>query len=742
MADIVGAVAAIIAISETLSEAIKVSKELYKAPREIRMLEEEVQIFRDIIRTIDNAGTTSSDNVLSRPLRRAQEVANDAHILLTTRLLNKRLNRDRRIAWMRNRHKISSLRNKLKDVTDTISAAIGADLLSSTRQLNTSLAILQRQEIATHSLTFPQSQILSKIDTPPRIEQSESTPIHRFLPRYSTSWSIGFLSGHMSHRTPARVDRHSPQSRETDTDGGYGTHQTTPMGILECSKNFRPETYTSLEATPRLFSYADSQGLFTDFTRVIEYQMFYSASPRSWVRIDVSITVNPDSAYCESLTALTTSTKDGEDFSRWSNGLPFNLTKKLCSFLDQAQTEQDSYLGMWLGASEKLELSVRRPEFEAKEYLKGLTTTLHHRRCPIYPESKVIQQSLHTYIHNCEFIAYVDSRWASCWRFGSDKSQVDSLLYMLDALLCLRGTQGVGPLVGVVVDDVSGIVSGVLVEVPGKGNLNDVLTKPIDLGQRLSWCKQLVHIISALHSAGFVVGQLGQAPDSYTAVDANNNIVFRVLQTNFRYDALKGTLPPEYSHLGLTKGILQACPQTDIYHLGLLLWRIAANQHFEVKSAQLPPLGDEIPEDIRNIIAACREEDPNQRPPAWKLLEMFSRPYDEEYTAVVSPPVVEEQKEQNAQQSLTWKPKRPEECRNLFGVRVDCDLCRTRTTEHYFHCQICLAGDFDICQSCFKNGRHCFDESHSLREMRASKAEEKYHSFPRENGIREVLTKW
>ncbi|KAK6087068.1 protein kinase domain-containing protein [Seiridium cupressi] len=600
MADIVGAVAAIIAILETVAEAIKVSKELYKAPREICMLE---GVFKTNQLIFGNPRAGRCSYAFPSPFQEAKPVpdrCNPEHITI--------------------KHNLQSV---------------------------------------------------------------SSASIFEFL-----------------------VDR-----------------------------TFRPEIYTSLEATPRMFSYADSPGMSNDFTRVIEYQMFYSASPRSWVRVNVSVTLNPDSLLS---TDLVTSGTEIADFSRWSFGLPHNLTEKLCSFLDKSQVKQDSCMSLWLGATEKLALCVRQPEFQPAEYLKGLAETLRHRNCPLYPESSVIQQSLHTHIHNCEFIAYVDSRWVSCWRFGSDKSQVDSLLYMLDAFLCLRGTRGIGPLVGVVIDDTTGVVTGVMVEVPGKGNLNSVLTKPVEWRQRLVWCKQLIEIISEIHAAGFVVGQLGQAPTSFTAVDANNDIVFRVLQTTFAYDVETGTLPPEYRGKGLKKGFLKACPQTDVYHLGMLLWRLAANQHYEVKRAQLPELGDNIPQALKDIIAACRAEDPDQRPPAWRILEMFAPLDDKDNTALSDPPLARA----NVQKSLSWLPKRPEECRNLFGGQVDCDLCRTRSTEHYFHCQVCLRGDFDICRNCFSNGRHCFDESHYLREMRSSKPEEKYHSSPRENGRRDVTSKW
>ncbi|KAK9238329.1 hypothetical protein V1525DRAFT_425495 [Lipomyces kononenkoae] len=46
---------------------------------------------------------------------------------------------------------------------------------------------------------------------------------------------------------------------------------------------------------------------------------------------------------------------------------------------------------------------------------------------------------------------------------------------------------------------------------------------------------------------------------------------------------------------------------------------------------------------------------------------------------------------------------------------IRCDICnRDITTPTYYHCNDCQSGDFDICSSCIKEGRHCLDDSHHL----------------------------
>lgn len=107
----------------------------------------------------------------------------------------------------------------------------------------------------------------------------------------------------------------------------------------------------------------------------------------------------------------------------------------------------------------------------------------------------------------------------------------------------------------------------------------------------------------------------------------------------------EGQLLPEYHQSTHIEGSLPVLPHTDIYYLDLLLWRIVTIQAILLYSkaykdvtsasegepkntkpyvAKLPWLDEQVPQRLREIIAACFTEDPNKRPVAWELLKMFS----------------------------------------------------------------------------------------------------------------------
>jgi len=53
---------------------------------------------------------------------------------------------------------------------------------------------------------------------------------------------------------------------------------------------------------------------------------------------------------------------------------------------------------------------------------------------------------------------------------------------------------------------------------------------------------------------------------------------------------------------------------------------------------------------------------------------------------------------------------------NGSPAQVTCDNCSASilNTDVHFHCDICNYGDFDLCERCVRNGKHCFSQSHQL----------------------------
>lgn len=244
-------------------------------------------------------------------------------------------------------------------------------------------------------------------------------------------------------------------------------------------------------------------------------------------------------------------------------------------------------------------------------------------------------------------------------------------------------------------------------------------------------------------------------------------------------------LPPEYRQSASDEGFIPAFPSTDIYQMGLLIWRISRNDFSgfasqfckmagsttkadtactepHADSVQLLPPGEDTPHYLRQIIIACRAENPDERPAAWELLEMFP-PTVEDNTNPTRSASDAEINHPSVHQSLVTgegtieyhaspqKPSRPrpptactsnnlarlEECLEKYDLSVGCDICGKRTGQHYFSCKICALADSDICPGCFSRGGHCFDPRHLLREYSENDEEVLHTSVDMVTGRRE-----
>jgi hypothetical protein len=196
------------------------------------------------------------------------------------------------------------------------------------------------------------------------------------------------------------------------------------------------------------------------------------------------------------------------------------------------------------------------------------------------------------------------------------------------------------------------------------------------------------------------------------------------------------------------EGSITAVPQSDLYQLGLLLWRIASENYSlrpifyqaadcttksdmactdpHTDQFQLPKIGEPVPGYLEKIIAACRNKNPNKRPPAWKLLEMFPPMTEVNINpkkAMITNDTPQHSFSTSAEQSTVQDCLvrnyfvSPEECYKKYYQAIECDICGRRTSEHFFHCSICESGDFDLCPQCFSQGVRCLDPDHFLREI-------------------------
>ncbi|KAL8692620.1 MAG: hypothetical protein Q9218_002384 [Villophora microphyllina] len=552
MAEIVGAVAGVIALSQAVMDSANCIYELFKAPTEIKNLQEQLKAFCDVVESIEATIEATAQKPLHSALCIARKVMEELHELITVKLigLGSSSGRARRRAWLRNKRNIVRLHDKLKDVRETLLGAICTDLLSSTCRVESTLTAISQQWTSsrmTHDEDDQQtkdtsnlrhsaqarSMIISFMRKSPKTQPSSSeAPSFVLRPPMGTFGHILEESDHQD-TDPMKLSEASTCAPQTTSVQARQFHKSLARQPISTSSferlpSFRPETYTS-DVPVILFSYYNREIAATEYNRVNQCTMFYSHASRLWARLTVSITTSIESKYWDLGKVKYIDPKRAYP-------LPKSLIADLQAFLQSRQNvEQDAHLSIYLGNQStpnrkgkvsSLPVHFIKPPFQAKTYLQNITSMIKHMGCPHYLEKDLVHRPLHRIRPNNCFITHIGSRWVSEQRFGSDKSQIDSQLYIMQVLHCLQGTPGISPFVGVVQDERTSIINAFLSELPAKGKIFGVLTKarksgrPVPWERRKRWCRQIVRAVAEMHSKGFVVGFLGERPICGIAIDA------------------------------------------------------------------------------------------------------------------------------------------------------------------------------------------------------------------------------
>lgn len=337
-------------------------------------------------------------------------------------------------------------------------------------------------------------------------------------------------------------------------------------------------------------------------------------------------------------------------------------------------------------------------------------------------------------------------------RFRPQVQVLESQMYTMKVLHILDSSPGLPRFRGVVRDR-CGLVVGFLNDLPSRGWFARLLIKnKTDRAYREKWCRQITEITAAFHRQALVVGMLGGQTDPPIAVDNEDRVVLlSMFRENLMYDSTcLGTLPPECRPY--TDG-MRATFQTDLYQLGLVLWRIAGNRmggvrnqfcraatcttspstvcqepHTDPTALHMP--GDEYSDHMRRIIEICRAEDPKDRIPAHDLLRMF-------------PPVSADSgdRSQTFDHGVPTYHARPDTYQQLYSNETTCERCGRDCSDHHFRCCLCNPGRgrFDLCSSCFREGLHCHDDSHFLRACNwHDDTDDMFYTNVKESGRREV----
>ena len=336
-------------------------------------------------------------------------------------------------------------------------------------------------------------------------------------------------------------------------------------------------------------------------------------------------------------------------------------------------------------------------------------------------------------------------------------------VYNIQVLHCLKGVSGFAQLVGIVVDASRRYLKSYLIKFPrAHWKLEQVAQDhPIPWVRREKWAKQLIQAISDIHSRGLVVGDFSGSSSPVLIEDLDCIQLWKFKKTFRPSSRMCCLYPPEFLLLREAHSSLREAEspvltsKTDIFRLGFLLWLLAQNvplshtnlvcikkgcnpygefgsMESHVEATALPDLPESIPQYYKTIVKECRAESPEDRPPAWGLLERFPSMHEPQPTPSAS----------STFESVSADSDFCSLGRGLLGMSR-CDECGiTDIKGHFFHCNVCAAGDFDICPRCYDRGLHCHDKGHLLMELkndRVSAGSQKFHSSPQASGGRKIF---
>lgn len=514
---------------------------------------------------------------------------------------------------------------------------------------------------------------------------------------------------------------------------------------FEASTDFYPETYTMRQRLPQstLFvTRAHEAESFCDFKTNV-YRVLYMKSHRQWCRLTISVKIHRSSIYWNV-------TKVSHHKCQYPDALPlvghasfpYSLFTKIQALLQDQNLADDDNPHFSLEGENSIRKQIHHPDSNPSTALDGSSSMstnvlgfLDDLGCMRYHESEVTQ--VEVFDAPRSFVSCIGGTLV-CEVKVVNSSPSSELLYTIRVLHIMDGCPGFAKLIGVVVDNMGKRLKSYLVELPRARCtlMHAVGDQPLPWKRREKWARQLVEGISQLHSKGFVAGTLFGGLSPFITADSDR-IQFWYFLNRFRVGQRGKNCyyPPEFRHLeklprptgetGENKS-QKLTSKTDIFHLGFLLWLLAENlpqtstspvcirerchervgrgcnkSHFD--PIVLPDLPESIPIHYRKIVDACWSPDPDARPAARKLLKLFPSVDD-------SMVIQQEVSTSKSTELSAWRS-------SLVGT-VDCDqCCRRRVEPPFFHCNTCENGDFDICQACYEQGKHCYDASHLLVEL-------------------------
>ncbi|KAF2684315.1 hypothetical protein K458DRAFT_30079 [Lentithecium fluviatile CBS 122367] len=203
---------------------------------------------------------------------------------------------------------------------------------------------------------------------------------------------------------------------------------------------------------------------------------------------------------------------------------------------------------------------------------------------------------------------------------------VEEFLYEINALCALQDSKSVIKFEGIIVDEKSELIKGLLISYADQGALVDLVydyknSDSLHWERRARWARQIVEGLSEIHEAGFVQGDFTL---SNIVIDHHDNA--KIIDIN-RRGCPVGWEPPELAQL-IESGqriSIYIGVKSDLFQLGMVLWALAEQQD-EPERQERPlhrHINRHVPQYFRKIIKACLSELPRDRPAAKDVLKMF-----------------------------------------------------------------------------------------------------------------------
>ncbi|KAL8710553.1 MAG: hypothetical protein Q9225_007269 [Loekoesia sp. 1 TL-2023] len=205
---------------------------------------------------------------------------------------------------------------------------------------------------------------------------------------------------------------------------------------------------------------------------------------------------------------------------------------------------------------------------------------------------------------------------------------VDEFLYEINALTDLSGSSNVIQFQGLVIDERSTVVKGLLISFAEQGALVDLLydhkegKEQLSWARRERWAKQIVHGLAEIHEAGFVQGDFTL---SNIVIDENDEA--KIIDIN-RRGCPVGWEPPEISRLvecsqriSMYIGV-----KSDLFQLGMVLWALAKGEdepERQDRPLEFSDASSEVPHYYQDLVAILIDPQPKKRINAKDLLPTF-----------------------------------------------------------------------------------------------------------------------